>query len=135
MAPPRKTVQQYEQEATPSGECLLHPSQGAARKVYILRHGDPRPLVVCHTCDTPACINDSHHFAATSATNTADAIAKGRFSGLRKGGVRFSGGHADGSKKLISRAVAEQWKDPVIRAKRIAGLKAAAARRAQGAKK
>ena len=39
-----------------------------------LRDGD----VLCHKCDVPACVEPSHLFVGDSATNTIDAIRKGR---------------------------------------------------------
>ncbi len=113
MAPPRKTIAQYEGEGVPTNGCLLHPSQGAARKVNILRHGPmPAGLCVCHTCDTPACIKDGHHWRGTKAQNTQDAVAKGRHSGFRKGGVRFAGGHSDEYKARVSGMSKERWGNP-----------------------
>jgi ribosomal protein S21 len=82
MAPPRKTVQQYEAEAARVGTCLIHPSgRGAARRVFILRHGEiPSNMAVCHTCDNPRCIEDAHHFKGTWRDNVHDAVRKGRHS-------------------------------------------------------
>ena len=75
---PRKTLKEYEAEAVRVGKCLIHPS-GVARKVYTLRHGKlPTHLYVCHTCDTPACIRDSHHFIGTHDVNMLDSALKGR---------------------------------------------------------
>lgn len=111
MAPPRKTLAQYEAEAVrqPNG-CLLHPSQGAARKCYRLRHGNPHPLIVCHACDTPSCIEDSHHWPGTYAQNVADSVAKGRhscFQGNRRGKLAS---HSEETKRVIGAASKKMWK-------------------------
>lgn len=78
----RKTAEQYEQEATRVGSCLVHSAKtgNLARKLYQLRHGvigDPKVLV-CHTCDRPACIKDEHHFLGSQLDNMQDMKRKGR---------------------------------------------------------
>lgn len=81
MAPLSKTVSQYESEAEVVGDCLIHESAGAARKVYIRRHGNiPSDVAVCHTCDNPKCILDAHHFIGSWKDNVRDAVIKGRHS-------------------------------------------------------
>lgn len=110
MAPPRKTVKDFEKEAELVNGCLVHPSVNAPRKVYILRHGPLKTLeYVCHKCDTYGCLLDNHVFIGTPKDNTQDSIAKGRHSCFRKGGTRFSGKHTDESKKKIGKASTSMW--------------------------
>lgn len=113
MAPPRKTVAQYEAEATRVGECLVHPTVQPARKVFQLRHGNlPSHIAVCHTCDNPKCIEDAHHFTGTWADNVRDAVAKGRHSCFRKGGARNTKPHDEATKKVIGEFSRKMWERP-----------------------
>jgi hypothetical protein len=51
----------------------------AHRVAYaIINGGVPEHGIICHTCDTPACVNPRHLFCGTSRDNILDRERKGR---------------------------------------------------------
>lgn len=106
VGPPRSAVEIVEElltKAISNGECLechLRPSidergrerhyvqiggrcgskRGVPRLVYQIKKGEiPKYMVVMHTCDNTKCLNPMHLTIGTSADNTADMMAKGRW--------------------------------------------------------
>lgn len=56
-----------------------HGRTKAHRMSYILFKGYlPFDKQVCHTCDTPLCVNPDHLFQGTGQDNMDDCVAKGR---------------------------------------------------------
>lgn len=51
----------------------------AHRLAYVDAHGTLDPnLLVCHHCDTPACVRPDHLFQGTQIDNKRDSMRKGR---------------------------------------------------------
>jgi len=58
--------------------------QRAHRIAYLLEKGSiPPGMNVCHSCDTPACVNPDHLFLGTQKRNMEDCSRKGRFDDRR----------------------------------------------------
>ncbi len=55
------------------------------RVIYEITHGPiPEGMVVCHSCDTPACINIDHLWLGSVKDNKHDEMRKGRNFYLKK---------------------------------------------------
>lgn len=51
----------------------------------------PSGMIICHTCDNPACVNPDHLWPGTDKTNAEDKMAKGRWAcGKRVPGQELS---------------------------------------------
>lgn len=80
----------------------------AHRLAYLIHKGEiPKGIQVCHSCDTPACVNPEHLFLGTRRDNQQDMKAKGR----------SLYGERNGHSKLTKRDVLE------MRALKVAGVR------------
>ena len=70
---------------------MLHGVNTRAHRIVFMRTTGCMPLVVRHTCDTPACINPEHLVSGTHQDNMDDMVARGRQAiGARNGKRRFT---------------------------------------------
>lgn len=61
------------------------------RFAYEVANGSiPTGMMVCHRCDTPACVKPAHLFLGTAQNNTDDRMAKGRHNPARGERAGFS---------------------------------------------
>lgn len=91
----------------------------AHRMAWEIAHGPiPTGLLVCHVCDTPACINPSHLFVGTQGDNINDMFRKGRgVVGERNFNTKLTG---DEVRQIRSRYAAGESQRSLGRAFRVA---------------
>lgn len=59
--------------------CINNIRHRAHRYSWFMHYGEiPNGMMVCHSCDIPACVNPSHLFLGSQRENILDMISKGR---------------------------------------------------------
>jgi hypothetical protein len=95
----------------------------AHRLAWFLTHGAiPEDKLVCHTCDTRACVRPEHLYVGSYADNNRDTRTRGRHGS----GHTSLSGERNGHAKLSAAAVSQ------IRSRRCAGESAVALARQHG---
>ncbi len=62
------------------GRFYIKKARTASRVSYELYKGEiPKGMLVCHSCDVPACVNPEHLWLGTHKDNTKDMWDKNRF--------------------------------------------------------
>jgi hypothetical protein len=79
----------------------------AHRHAYELKFGPiPDGLLVCHTCDNPACCNTDHLFLGSQTDNMSDRMKKGRYGtaarGAKNGSAKLTDAEVTEIRSLIS---------------------------------
>jgi len=79
--------------------------EAAHRKSYELWNEHPGSKFVCHSCDTPLCVNPRHLFLSDNVGNITDAFLKGRLKGAIQGiiGIQIRPLFAPGKKQIPGR--------------------------------
>lgn len=63
--------------------------EGAHRAAFLLFKGDiPPGMCVCHSCDTPSCVNPDHLWLGSYFENIQDMIRKGRMGYTGSPGIK-----------------------------------------------
>lgn len=77
----------------------------AQRVSYLIHNGSIGDhLVVCHSCDTPGCVNPAHLFQGTSKDNSQDRSIKGRSRKIGNPNPSKGMAHSMALKKCIARS-------------------------------
>lgn len=72
----KKNTYGYVRKLLPNGE---RKTITANKYIYEFYYGPiPDNMLLCHTCDVPACVNPDHQFVGTPKDNIQDCINKGR---------------------------------------------------------
>ena len=120
------------------GRLQIGPRAVKAHRISFEMHKGPIPPghMVCHRCDTPACVNPEHLFSGPAEVNVSDMMAKRRFKPGGKPHHGAANGNAAMSEataiSILLRHARGELRSPTAEARRLGMSRSAISRLVNG---